>query len=345
MERITKETINVGVLGVGFGITHVRALAGGLGSLRLKTVCDMNTERLEKVKTELSSKSDVIFSQNYLDLLNDPEIDVVSLSLPHHLHQRFVEEAAAAGKQIMLDKPLARTEEEGRAIAEAVKKAGIQFMVAFNFRFHPLYQAMQKKIAAGAIGKVQLALTRHDQRFYYPNGSNWKNSQSVGGGAIIGSGVHNLDFMRFCLGDPEEVYACGITDLKRLDAEAGATVVFRYANGTIVNFFCNWCKSSRILSPSSSQKYGEWEFYGEDGEIRMTPEDGLFIGKLDDSVTKVSLDNEKGQFTNLWLHFEDCLRTGKTPLTNIDEAMKTQRLIAVVYESMKTGKPVRLDNK
>ena len=343
MKQFTKETINVGVLGIGFGITHIRALAHGLGSLRLKTICDMKPERLEIAKKELGSNSDVVLTQNYLDLLNDPEIDAVSLSLPHHLHQRFAEEAAAAGKHIMLDKPLARNEEEGRAIAEAVRKAGIQFMVAFNFRFSPGYQAIQKKIASGAIGKVLLALTRHDQRFFYPNGSNWKNSQSVGGGAIIGSGVHNIDFMRFCLGDPEEIYACGVTDLKRLDAEAGATVVFRYASGTIVNFFCNWCKSSKILSPSD--RFGEWEFYGEDGELRATPDEGLFIGKLDDSVTKVLSDNDNWAFANLWLHFEDCLRTGKTPLTNIDEALKTQRLISAIYESMKTGKPVRFDGK
>ena len=343
MKIVTKETIQVAVLGVGFGITHVKALAEQPGTLRLKMVCDQNEERLESAKQVLGEKAaGILFTKDYHDILNDPDIDVVDLALPHHLHQRFAEEFAAAGKHIMLDKPLARTEEEGKAIIEAARKNDVQLMVAFNFRFAPMYQAIQKRISDGVIGQVLLGLTRHNQRFFYPGGSNWRNSASIGGGAIIGSGVHNIDFMRFCLGDPAEVYACGVNDAKRLDAEAGAAVVFRYANGTVVNFFCNWCKSSRNIDASGV--FGEWEFFGETGELRKVIDKGLCISRLDDSVEEVEYDKDATiltTFTNLWRHFEECLRTGKTPLTSGEEALKTQHLIAIVYESMKTGKPIR----
>lgn len=144
--------------------------------------------------------------------------------------------------------------------------------------------------------------------------------------------------MRFCLGDPQEVYACGVNDSQRLDAEAGAAVIFRYASGTIVNFFCNWCKSSR--AKSAPQVLGEWEFYGRNGELRRLLEGELCISRLDDSVETLPIA-EGSAFLNLWMHFEDCLRNGKTPLTNVEDALRTQRLIAVTYESMRTGKPVR----
>lgn len=341
MKVLDKETINVGVLGLGFGIVHVLELKKDPGSLRLKTVCDLDDARIQRAKDVLGDKK-VHFTKDYREILDDPEIDVVCVSMPHHLHQRFVEEAAAAGKHIMLDKPLARTEEEGQAIADAVKKADVQFMVAFNFRFNPMYQEIQKNITTNAIGLPLLVITRHDQRFFYPGGSNWRNSQSVGGGAIIGSGVHNIDFMRFCLGDPEEVYACGVNDAQRLDAEAGAAIIYRYASGTIVNFFCNWCKSANrdVPSPSHPDLFGEWEFYGREGELRKLVDGGLCVSKLDSSVRDLTYGNESA-FYNLWMHFEDCLRTGKTPLTNVDEALRTQHLIAITYESMKTGKPVR----
>lgn len=341
MKLLDKETISVGVLGLGFGIVHVRELSKNPGSMRLKKVCDLDDARLERAKTELAGK-DVCFTKNYREILDDPEIDVVCISLPHHLHRRFVEEAAAAGKHIMLDKPMARTEQEGLAIAEAVKKADVQFMVAFNFRFHPMYQAIRENIADGAIGLPLLVITRHDQRFFYPGGSNWRNSESVGGGAVIGSGVHNIDFMRFCLGDPEEVYACGVNDAQRLDAEAGAAIIYRYASGTIVNFFCNWCKSSNreVPSPSHPNLFGEWEFYGREGELRKLMDGGLCVSKLDSSVRELTFGNDSA-FYNLWTHFEDCLRTGKTPLTNVDEALRTQHLIEITYEAMKSGKPVR----
>ena len=340
MKPFTKETIHIGILGVGFGITHVRELAKNPGTMRLKTVCDLDEERLERAKNELAGKP-VNFTRDYREILDDPEIDVVCISLPHHLHQRFVEETAAAGKHIMLDKPMARTEAEAAAIVEAVKKANVQCMVAFNFRFNPLYQAIQKTLTSGAIGQPLLVITRHDQRFFYPGGSNWRNSQSVGGGAIIGSGVHNIDFMRFCLGDPEEVYACGVNDPQRLDAEAGAAIIFRYANGTIVNFFCNWCKSSAREEKSPPHIFGEWEFYGREGELRKLVNGTLCVNKLDNSVREISFGDESA-FYNLWMHFEDCLRNGKTPLTNIEESFRTQHLIEMTYEAMKTGKPVRI---
>lgn len=338
MNLLNKETIQVAVLGVGFGRRHVVTLANNPGTLRLKTVCDLDDGRLEQIRQQLGEKAkDIVFTKDYHEILNDPEIDVVSVSLPHHLHQRFVEEVAARGKHVMLDKPLARNVEEGEAIVNAVRKNDIQLMVAFNFRYSPMYQVIQQKVASGAIGNVLLALTRHNQRFYYPGGSNWRNSESVGGGAIMGSGVHNIDFMRFCLGDPSEVYACGVNDSQRLDAEAGAAVVFRYASGTVVNFFCNWVKSS--TTPSASNVFGEWEFYGSNGEIRREADNRLCISRLDNTIEELTYEGD--QFTNLWLHFEDCLRTGKQPLTNAEEALKTQRLISKVYESMKTGCPVK----
>ena len=342
MRLVSKETIQVAVLGVGFGLMHVKTLAEKPGTLRLKMVCDMDEARLEAARRALGEKAEgVLFTQDYHDILGDPDIDVVDLALPHHLHLRFAEEFAAAGKHIMLDKPLARTEEEGRAIVAAAQRNDVQLMVAFNFRFAPMYQAIQKCISSGAIGQVLLGLTRHNQRFYYPGGSNWRNSKSVGGGAVIGSGVHNIDFMRFCLGDPSEVYACGVNDAKRLDAEAGAAVVFRYAGGTVVNFFCNWCKSSH--NADASAVFGEWEFFGETGELRIVLDKGLCVSRLDDSEEVVDYDKNATiitAFTNLWRHFEECLRTGKAPLTNGEEALKTQHLIEMVYTSMKTGKPV-----
>lgn len=343
MKLVSKETIQVAVLGTGFGRIHVNTLVEKPGTLRLKMICDQDEARLETMRQSLGEKAaGIIFTRDYHDILKDPDIDVVDLALPHHLHRAFAEEFAAAGKHIMLDKPLARTEEEGKAIVEAARKNDVQLMIAFNFRFNPMYQEIQKKISSGAIGQVLLGLTRHNQRFYYPGGSNWRNSKSVGGGAVIGSGVHNIDFMRFCLGDPAEVYACGVNDPQRLDAEAGAAVVFRYANGTVVNFFCNWCKSSR--TDDASRVFGEWEFFGSTGELRKLRDGRLCISRLDDSEEELEYDKNADiitTFTNLWCHFEECLRTGKTPLTNGEEALKTQRLIGLVYESMKTGNPVR----
>ncbi|MBE6364362.1 MAG: Gfo/Idh/MocA family oxidoreductase [Lentisphaerae bacterium] len=336
-----EKIINVGVIGCGFGWFHIEAISDYPDhSVRVKTICDQSSEKLAMVKGWLGSKADgVVFTQNSREIMDDPDIDVVCISLPHHLHLPFVKEAAAAGKNIMLDKPMARNESEAAEIVEAVNNAGIQAMVAFNFRYHPQYQAMQQAIASGRIGKVLLSQSRHYQRFYPAENSNWRNRESIGGGAIMGSGVHNIDFMRFCLGDPEEVYACAVNDYKRLDAEAGASVIFRYASGTVVNFFCNWCKSSTAVD--AARKFGEWEFFGDNGELRLHEDGVLRICRLDNSAEELICDSTS-QFLRQWEHFADCLRSGKTPLTNMEESFKTQHLIAKVYESMRSGRPEKV---
>ena len=341
MKTLNKPEINVAVVGCGFGKVHIRTLASGVGHFVLKKVCDLDAERL-KIAAELpeTQGKKIAFISDIQQVLNDPEIDVVSLALPHHLHKEFALAAAKAGKHIMLDKPLARTVEEGEAIVRAAEAAQVQLMVAFNFRYTPLYRAMHDTIARGALGPVILAATRHYQRFFYPGGSNWRNGASVGGGAIMGSGVHNVDMLRYCLGEPQEVYAAGVYDPQRLDAEAGASVVFRYKNNCLVDFFCNWCLSSEDRIHAAS-KFGEWEFYGRDGELRLHLDGKLKISRLDHTVEEVEVP-EGAPFVKLWEHFESCLRSGELPLTTGADALRTQKLIAAIYRSMQSGKPVEV---
>jgi len=339
---MSQKELSVAVIGCGFGCTHINELAQGHPRLKLAAVCDADETRLTGQRNNPALKGqNILFTQDYHQILNDPKIDIVSLALPHHLHERFAVETANAGKHIMLDKPIARTLEEADQIIAAAEKNQIKLMVAFNYRYSALYSTIQKTLIGGAIGKVLLAVTRHYQRFYYPGGSNWRNSASVGGGCIMGSGVHNLDMLRFCMGEPDEVFAYAVNDAKRLDAEAAATVVYKYANGAIVNFLCNWVKSSSNSTKDPAQVFGQWEFYGENGELR--PIDGqLLINRLDEDPLPVEIPPEPGAFHTLWEHFADCIQFNQTPLTNGLDAKASLQLVLKTYESIKTGKPVKI---
>lgn len=343
MSQLNKKILNVAVIGCGFGRNHIKALANGVDGLRLKTVCDANTARMNAIREDETLKdklSGVRFTTDCETIFSDPDIDIVSLSLPHHLHEKFAVKAAEAGKHIVLDKPIARTLDEADHIVEAAEKNKVKLLVAFNFRYTPLYTAIQKTLKSGVIGKVLLAVTRHYQRFYYPGDSNWRKSASVGGGCIMGSGVHNIDMLRFCLGDPEEVFAYAVGDAKRLDAEAAATIVYKYAGGTIVNFLCNWVKSSSHQTKTPADVFGEWEFYGEDGELR--PIDGeLMLNHLDQNPERIEIPEGDG-ISNLWTHFADCIQNDRTPLTNGRDARASLNLVLKTYESIKTGNPVKI---
>ena len=336
-------SFKVGVIGCGFGRHHIQTLAEGVPHLTLAAVCDVDDNRLaDQRKNPALRDKPIRFTSDYKDILNDPEIGIVSLALPHHLHEKFAVEAAAAGKHIMLDKPIARTLEEADRIIAAVERNHIILMVAFNFRFAPDYMRIREALQGGAIGRVLLAVTRHYQRFCPPAGSNWRNSASVGGGCVLGSGVHNLDMLRYCMGDPEEVFAYGVGDPQRLDAEAAATIVFKYASGAIGTFLCNWVKSSPSGSPDPASAFGEWEFFGENGELRQHLDGRLMTAKLGEEPAPLDIVDQTSPFRRMWEHLVDCIVNGKLPMTNCYEARASQELVLNVYESMRTGKPVRI---
>jgi len=331
------QTLNVGVAGCRFGARHIRAVLQALPDLyNLRWICDTDEDRLHSLASDLKLGDGCRLSADYHDILEDPDVDVVSLSLPHHLHHVTAVEAAEAGKHIMLDKPIARTLEEADLIIRAAEKNGVQLMIAFNYRFDPLYRKMFDLLQEGAIGRPILANTRHYQAFNPPAGSNWRNRESVGGGCVIGSGIHNIDMMRYLLGEPEQVFAYGVTDRQRLEAEAAAVIAFRYPENLAVNFLCNWVDSG---SGPSRLRCGEWELYGDRGDL--TSYDGqLRIGRDFGRTEEFIGDLEGNAFASMWRHFRECLESGEPPLTSGKEGRASLALVLKVHEAMEKNTPI-----
>ena len=220
------EIMNVAVLGAGFGAAHVGGILSNPERFRLRWLCDLNEAQSRKCMERFEGKVSEGFrlGGDYRVALEDPEVQAVAVSMPHHIHEKVCVEAAQAGKHIMLDKPIARTLEEADKIIASADANKVTLMVAFNYRFTPFYAKLREMVAEGLIGRPLFAVTRHYQSFNPPPNSNWRSKASTGGGCVIGSGVHNIDFMRWLLGEPEEVFAYGVEDPARLDAEAAASI-------------------------------------------------------------------------------------------------------------------------
>ena len=331
------EVMNVAVLGAGFGAAHVSGILNNPERFRLRWLCDLDEALSRKCMDRFEGKVPKGFQlgNDYRVALEDPEVQAVAVSLPHHLHEKVCVEAAQAGKHIMLDKPIARTLEEADKIIAAADANKVSLMVAFNYRFSPFYVKMREQIAEGLIGRPLFALTRHYQCFNPPPSSNWRSKASTGGGCVIGSGVHNIDFMRWLLGEPEEVSAYGVKDPARLDAEAAAAITFRYPGGLVVNFCCLW-----VCSGASTQAMqSEWEVYGSTGDLAGYNSE-LCLGRLGQPVESLG-KFEGGAFERMWPYFQDCVTDGVAPMTHGRDARKSLELVLKVYESMELGRPVK----
>ena len=139
-----------------------------------------------------------------------PDVDVVDICTPTHLHHEMIITAAAAGKHIICEKPLARTVAQGQAALAACRRAGVRLLVAQVVRFFPEYALAQALVAAGQIGRpAVLRLARGGYRPKRPLG-NWFLDVEKSGGLILDLMIHDFDYARWIAGEVESVFARSI---------------------------------------------------------------------------------------------------------------------------------------
>ena len=143
-------------------------------------------------------------------LVADERIQVFDNGGPNHLHAEPCIAAAAAGKHVLCEKPLARTAAEAKRMLDAVARAGVKHMVAFNYRFVPALRQARDLIAAGALGEIRHFRARYLQDWLTDPASprTWRlECEAAGSGAIGDLGSHIVDLARFLVGEPRRVTA------------------------------------------------------------------------------------------------------------------------------------------
>ncbi|MBM3861932.1 MAG: Gfo/Idh/MocA family oxidoreductase [Verrucomicrobia bacterium] len=240
-------TVNVAIVGVGFmGATHIKAYRQVPGA-RIAAICDAvrlpvdgdlsniagNIGSAEPLKLDMSQTK---ATKNLDDLLNDPEIDLIDLCVPTHVHPKLATAALNAGKHVICEKPLARTSAIAYDIAKAAEAAKGFFMVAHCIRFWPEYAWLKQAIAANTYGKVLAARFR---RVCEP--PLWTKDYMDGaksGGALLELHIHDVDFVQYCFGRPKAVFATGFTKLS--GAPDHIVAQFTVASGAAVSVEGGW---------------------------------------------------------------------------------------------------------
>ena len=169
---------------------------------------------------------------SYESAVADDRVDGVYVCTPHHLHLDHARLAADAGRHILLEKPLARTAEEARAIVAVAADAGITLMVAENYRFMPPVPAAKRMVESGELGALRLIQLQEDFPF---RPAEWRNDAVLnGGGVLIDGGIHKLSLLAYLAGDPWEVYAAEVPSAQPgLAAEDGVMAMLRYPSGVV----------------------------------------------------------------------------------------------------------------
>ncbi len=143
---------------------------------------------------------------SYAALLADPDVEAVYIPLPNHLHATWTQRAAAAGKHVLCEKPLAMSAPEARAMVAACERAGVLLMEAFMYRLHPLGRRVRALVDEGAVGDLLAIQAWFSYRNVDP--TDIRNIAAAGGGAVMDIGCYPINVARWMFGgEPDDIVA------------------------------------------------------------------------------------------------------------------------------------------
>lgn len=226
-----KQKINVGIIGAGrIGKVHAEHLAYRIPDANLVAVSDIFIEAAEKLAGELNIPAAY---QDYRYIIDEEAIEAIAICSSTDTHAQMIQEAAAAGKHIFCEKPIALDLGAiDRALA-AVDQAGVKLQIGFNRRFDPNFRRVREVVAAGKIGRPHiLRITSRDPQ---PPPIEYVK---VSGGIFLDMTIHDFDMARFLINsEVEEIYVAGEVMIDHEIGEAGdidtALITLRYRDGIL----------------------------------------------------------------------------------------------------------------
>lgn len=304
-------------------------------------------------KAQAFAKSQGIphFFTDYRKLLEMEELDLVVIGIPNDLHCQAVVDAAAAGKHIILEKPMCLNLAEADRMLEACRKAGVKFMYAEELCFAPKYVRMKQLLDSGALG--QPVLIKQSEKHDGPHAPHFWDVNRAGGGVTMDMGCHAIEFFRWMLGRPpiKSVYAQmgTLVHNQKTQGDDNAILILEFANGVTAMAEESWTKLGGMddraeVHGSKGVAYADLlhgnaiETYSASGYDYAVEKAGSTVGW---SFTIYEEIWNYG-FVHEMAHFVDCVKNDKTPLVTGGDARAVMEVLFAAYESAGTGRKVAL---
>ena len=331
--------LRAGILGAGLiAPNHAAGFQEVPDLAEVVAVCDINPENAENLATMFDAR---IYS-DYHELIADPDIDLVDVLLPHHLHYPVAMEIIAARKHLLLEKPVAVTYQESMEIVKAAKKAGIHFGVAENTRYIKAYIEAEKMIRTGKLGDITLVRTflPANERIRLSSDDFWGKKTGYGGGTLIDSGPHTFYLLKWLFGEVSELNAF-TSQIYRVNSEVedNADVRGKLVNGA--DFLCSFTFTAEVPHSERLEVYGTHgslivdqlanpsvKFYAEPTDFDGSPVEGP------------EYDPMGWHYFSIVEEVKDFVRTvvdDKPPTVDVLDCCYAIHVIEKAYESVRNG--------
>ena len=300
---------------------------------RIVAVCDLAEERAKEIAVAHDARV-------YTDLaraLEDRDAEAVYIATPVYLHCPQAIQALKAGKHVLVEKPLALSYPDARALVDVARHAKGKCAVAYFRRFSPRYTMAREMLQREEFGQVVLIRMTYFS-WFNPQKDDPKYWRVVpeksGGGPLSDMGTHMFDAMIGLLGLPETVFANVATITHSYKAEDSSVAIMNYKRGTQVIASFHW---------NSLTWSHEFEIIGTKAKVKWHPYDGPKIVKtVGRDIREIDLPNHENVHYPLIEEFVSSVLEDRQPAVSPEEAAKTNRLLDAIYLSSREGRAVKI---
>ena len=339
----------IAILGTGFiSDIHMESYHRFVPEAEVVAVYSRDAERAKKFAAKHKIPK---WYTDIKKIITESACEVIDICLPNFRHAEATLMAAAAGKHIIIEKPLAVTLEEADEMIEACKKAGVKLMYAEELCFAPKYERVRHMVKEGAIGEVYML--KQSEKHSGPHSDWFYDIKLAGGGVLMDMGCHGIAWLRWMLNNTKakSVYASMSTVLhkNRTGAEDNSILIIEFENGVTGVVENSWAKHGGMDDRS--------EVHGTGGVIYAD----LFMGNASIAYSKngYGYAMEKADTTTGWSfpvfeevfnqgyphelkHFIECVQQNKQPVVTGDDGRAVLEIIYAAYASAGAGKKINL---
>ena len=339
------ENLRIGIVGLGWVAgAHLETFKQVTGA-KVTAVCSRRKQDPKELQTKYGIPLKVY--TDYDLMLADPEIDIIDICTPHPFHAEQAIAAAQAGKHLIIEKPIALSWQDAKAIRDAVKKAKVQAMVCFEVRYSAQFTLAKSVVDEGLLGDLHYG----EVDYYHGIGPwygqfPWNVKKRGGGSSLLSAGCHAMDALLMVMDAPVEEVSSYAT---RSANDTFAPYEYDTTTVTILRFKGGAAGKVASVIDCLQPYYFHTHLVGSEGSL------------LDDKFHSAKLGTDKSRWSSLatalvdsgdvkdhpyqpqFQAFVDAIRARrKMPLTDLETALETHRVIFAADLSAKKGEPVRL---
>ena len=342
-----EQRIGFAIVGLGrLSLQELLPAFGECGRAKVAALVSGSPEKLATVAKQYGVPERSCYSyENFDQIADNPDVQVVYVVLPNGMHREYVERAAAAGKHVLCEKPMATSVADAEAMVTACREAGRKLMVAYRIQYQSHNIRAMRMVRDETFGRLTTMTATNVQTVAENGARQWRHDRSLaGGGSLPDIGIYCINTARFLTGlEPRQVYGqihSPKGDPRYREVEETVNFQLHFDNGFTAN-----CTTSYGARNDKHQRLNFAEATLDMPDAYSYRGQRLLVGEREGEYAQVReiMIPPKNQFAEQMDHMADCVLQDLVPRTPGEEGVQDHRIMAAIYASAESNAPVALE--